>query len=347
MQPLTQTVGIAALILAPISGMAGSQPETNNSAEQQWHQGILKGYQSLAAEAGDLSAAAANYCSAPEQLSHDALEHAWLDAFLAWQRVRYVDFGPVESNNLAWQFQFWPDPKNLIARKASYLLNSEDPISGEVIAESGVAVQGFPMLEYLLYDEPLNASDNALPAEKTCGLLRTVSGHIEANSKQLSDQWQAFREDYLATEQYRDTTIRAGMAALEILEDRRLAQPMGLRGNGKRSIYAADAWRSGRSLKTMEATIHGLEQSFLPGLRRMLRESEQPELGPRIENQFKDVLEHFPELHRPMTDLLTNDDNFSLLQGFYVDVSQLTTLINDQAAVELGVIRGFNSSDGD
>jgi predicted lipoprotein len=33
--------------------------------------------------------------------------------------------------------------------------------------------------------------------------------------------------------------------------------------------------------------------------------------------------------------------------SFYVDVSQLTTLINDQAAVELGVIRGFNSSDGD
>lgn len=347
MQPLTKTVGIAALILAPISGMAGSQPEMNNNAEQQWHQGILKGYQSLAAEAGDLSAVAADYCSAPEQASRDALEQAWLNAFLAWQRVRYVDFGPVESDNLAWQFQFWPDPKNLIARKASYLLDSEAPVSSEVITESGVAVQGFPMLEYLLYDEALNASNNALPAEKTCGLLRAVAGHIEANGKQLRDQWQAFREHYLATELYRDTTIRAGMAALEILEDRRLAQPMGLRGNGKRSVYAADAWRSGSSLRTMEATIHGLEQSFLPGLTRLLKESDQPELGPRIENQFKDVLEHFPKLHRPMAELLSNDDAFSLLQGFYVDVSQLTTLINDQAAVELGVIRGFNSSDGD
>ena len=227
MRPLTKAVGIAALILVPTAGMAASQTETNSNATQQWHQGILAGYQSLAAEAGDLSVAAADYCSAPEQASREPLEQAWLDAFLAWQRVRYVDFGPVENDNLAWQFQFWPDPKNLIARKASYLLNSEDPISGEFIAESGVAVQGFPMLEYLLYDEPLNASDNALPAEKTCGLLRAVAGHIETNSQQLSDQWQAFREDYLATEQYRDTTIRAGMAALEILEDRRLAQPMG------------------------------------------------------------------------------------------------------------------------
>lgn len=347
MQKMTKAVGISALILAPIASMADGQPEANSSAKEQWHQGILAGYQSQAAQADNLSSAAEDYCSAPEQGSREALEHAWLDAFLAWQRVRYVDFGPVENDNLAWQFQFWPDPKNLIARKASYLLNSKDPISGEVIAESGVAVQGFPMLEYLLYDEPLNTSDDALPSKRTCDLLIAVAGHIRVNSKQLSDQWEAFREPYLATEQYRDTTIRAGMAGLEILEERRLAQPMGLRGNGKRSVYAADAWRSGSSLKTIEATIHGLEQSFLPGLTRLLKESDQPELGPRIENQFEDVLEHFPELRRPLTELLSGDSAFSLLQGFYVDLSQLTTLVNDQAAVELGVIRGFNSSDGD
>lgn len=347
MQQLTKAVGVTALILFPIAGMAASPSETNSSAKQLWYQGILAGYQSLATETGDLAVAAAEYCNISEQRSRKTLEHAWLSAFLAWQRVRYVDFGPIENNNLAWQFQFWPDPKNLIARKAAYLLNSEEPVSGKVIADSGVAVQGFPMLEYLLYDQPLNISDNALPAEKTCSLLMATTRHIEANSKQLNDQWQAFHEHYMATEQYRDATIRAGMAALEILEERRLAQPMGLRGNGKRSVYAADAWRSGSSLKTIEATIHGLEQSFLPGLMLLLQESDQPELAPRIEDQFTEVLSHFPELHRPMTVLLSGDDSFSVLQGFYVDVSQLTTLVNDQAAVNLGVIRGFNSSDGD
>lgn len=347
MQPMTKAMGVAALILAPIAGMAASQPDANGDAKEQWHQGILAGYQSLAAEAGDLSHAAADYCSAPEQSSRDTLERAWLDAFLAWQQVRFVDFGPVENGNLAWQFQFWPDPKNLVARKAGYLLTGEDPISADVIAQSGVAVQGFPMLEYLLYDEQLNTGNSALPAPGTCSLLTAVAGHIESNSKQLSEQWQSFRKHYLATEQYRDATIRAGMTALEILEERRLAQPMGLRGNGKRSIYAADAWRSGSSLKTAEATILGLKQSFLPGLKQLLESSSQPELGQRIDKQFDEVLEHFPDLHRPMAELLSRDEAFSLLQGFYVDVSQLTTMVNDQAAVELGVVRGFNSSDGD
>ncbi len=347
MQTLSKAVCVVALILAPIAFTAASPSDANSEAREQWHQGILEGYQTLATEAGDLSRAADSYCQTPGQAPRDTLERAWLDAFLAWQQVRFVDFGPAENGNLSWQFQFWPDPKNLVARKASYLLNTEDPISADVVAQSGVAVQGFPMVEYLLYDEPLNAGNNALPASKTCSLLTAVAGHIEANSKQLSEQWQSFRKHYLATDQYRDTTIRAGMTALEILEERRLAQPMGLRGNGKRSIYGADAWRSGSSLKTAEATLRGLRQYFLPGLARLLENGGQAQLSQRIEGQFTEALANFPELHRPMSGLLAEDDAFSRLQGFYVDVSQLATLVNDQAAVELGVVRGFNSSDGD
>ena len=347
MQALKKAVCIVALTMVLIAFTAASPPDPNLESKEHWHQATLEGYQSLAAGAGNLSRAADDYCQAPGQDSRETLERAWLDAFLAWQRVRFVDFGPVENGNLAWQFQFWPDPKNLVARKAGFLLTGEDPISADVIAQSGVAVQGFPMVEYLLYDEQLNAGNNALPAPGTCALLTAVASHIESNSKQLSEQWRSFRNHYLTTAQYRDTTIRAGMTALEILEERRLAQPMGLRGNGKRSIYTADAWRSGSSLKTAEATVLGLKRSFLPGLKRLLEGSSQPELGQRIDRQFDEALEHFPDLHRPMTELLSEDEAFSLLQGFYVDVSQLTTMVNDQAAVELGVVRGFNSSDGD
>jgi len=347
MQSTTKAVSATLLALFPLVATASDVSGPDQQARAQWHQTIHEGYRSLAAEAGDLSDAASQYCAAPAPDARQALERGWLDAFLAWQRVRFVDFGPVEEDNLSWQFQFWPDPKNLVGRKASYLLNADNPLSAELIAQAGVAVQGFPMTEYLVYDEQLNAGSDALPAPRTCSLLAAVTGHIEANSEKLSAQWQSFREHYLTTEQYRDTTIRAGMAALQILEERRLAQPMGLRGSGKRSIYSADAWRSGSSMMTVEATLRGLEQSLLPGLILLLKNSDQPELGPRIQAQFRDVLEHFPDLYRPMSELLSGDDAFSRLQGFYVDLSQLKTLVNDQAAVELGVIRGFNSSDGD
>ena len=47
-----------------------------------------------------------------------------------------------------------------------------------------------------------------------------------------------------------------------------------------------------------------------------------------------------------MAPLLAND-RFGELQGLYADLSQLTSLVNDQAGTALGVVRGFNSSDGD
>jgi predicted lipoprotein len=339
------STAFAALMITTGTALASNAPD--QQARVQWHQAIAGGYQALAGAAEEFATVSRDYCKAPDKTSRQSVEKAWLGAFIAWQQVRFVDFGPIEENNLAWQFQFWPDPKNLIGRKAAYLLKQEAPVTSKMVAESGVAVQGFPMAEYLLFDEQLNASERALPATTACSLLSAVSGHISANSQALAKNWESFREHYLDTQAYRDTTVRAAMAALEILDERRLAQPMGLRGTGKRSAYAADAWRSGTSTRTIEATVTGLQQYFLPGLEPLLRHSSQPELADRIKTQFEEVQEHFPEVHAPMTILLSDEGSYSKLQGLYVDISQLVNLMNEQAAAELGVIRGFNSSDGD
>jgi hypothetical protein len=344
MQPITRLFCTSAL-LACTTAAFGANADTQ--AREQWHLAIQNGYEMLAAEADELASATTGYCTAPMPGSRQALNDAWLDAFLAWQQVRFVDFGPVENNNLSWQFQFWPDPKNLVARKARYLLGTEAPVNAEVINQSGVAVQGFPMAEYLLFDEQLNSGENALPAAKSCEVLAAVTRHIAANARDLAESWTSFQQHYQDTGQYRDTTIKAGMTALEILEERRLAQPMGLRGNGKRNPYITDAWRSGNSLMAVEATVAGLEKNYLPGLTTLLESRGSGDLAQRIHKQFDRVAENFPDAHIPMAAALGDDDQFRILQSLYVDISQLTTLINDEAAVALGVVRGFNSSDGD
>lgn len=344
MQPITRLICVSTLAVTSSVALANN---ADTRAREQWYEAIAAGYHALSVETGELSDAARTYCQAPTEDSRVLVEEAWLDAFLAWQSIRFVDFGPVENDNLSWQFQFWPDPKNLIARKADYLLGSEDPITPAVISQSGVAVQGFPMMEYLLYDQQINAGNHALPASRTCDLLVNVALHAATNSQALSEQWKSFKAHYLDNELYRDTTIRAGMAALEILEERRLARPMGLHGNGKRNLYITDAWRSGKSLVTVEATVNGLQQLFLPGLVTSLEANGEAGLANRIREQFTEVQENFPGARMPMTTALGADNQYRVLQGLYVDISQLTTLVNDQAAVTLGVVRGFNSSDGD
>lgn len=344
MQRLTLSIClVSSLAAAPL--MAADVNSADYRA--QWHTDIHAGYQNLATQGQALASQANAYCEAPSAKGLEQTKQAWLDAFLAWQQVRYVDFGPVEQENRAWQFQFWPDPKNLIARKATYLLKGEAAINPEKINESGVAVQGFPMVEYLLYDQAFSEGSRALPADRSCQLLVSVSNHIAENGEALANDWDNFKSSYVNNEQYTDTTIRAAMAGLELLEERRLATPMGLRGNGQRSVYRADAWRSGASLTAANATVQGLEQQFLPAFSKLLKDRGYADLARRIEEQAEEIQAKFPELDRPMAPLLSDDSEFGILQSLYVHVSQLTALVNDRAAVELGVVRGFNSSDGD
>lgn len=347
MTTLIRLLCLAALLLTGSAHADGNLPAPDREARLAWYEGILSGYQALARDTSSLAWAAQGYCQNPDQTGLEQVQKAWKQAFLAWQTVRFIDFGPVETDNRAWQFQFWPDPKNLVARKARGLLAAGNEVTPEQVAQAGVAVQGFPMVEYLLFDDSFRRSPQALPSAASCSLLTSVTGHIAGNSQQLLADWQDFRSHYLEAAPYRDTTIRAALAALEILEERRLAQPMGLRGTGKRSVYIADAWRSGSSLAAIEASVRGLQDYFYPGLAVLLRHSGQPELAASIEEQFAEVLAHFPELRQPMAPLLTSDDGYRLLQSLYVDMSQLSALIVDQAAATLGVVRGFNSSDGD
>ena len=347
MQPIIRALCASTLAVAASASFAAAPVDGPQSARAGWHPAIQSGYDLLADETSQLAEQASRYCEAPDEKQRELLEQHWRDAFLAWQQVRFVDFGPVENDNLAWQFQFWPDPKNLVARKASYLTKSDQPITTDAIKQSGVAVQGFPMLEYLLFDEQLASGERALPAAHSCALLTGVTRHIALNSQQLNSYWNTFKTPYLTTDAYHVSTIKAAMTALEILEERRLAKPMGLRGNDKRNPYITDAWRSGTSSLSIEATLRGLQQHFLPEFLELLEQKGELQLAERIQRQFDAALDNFPEADRPMTALLSDDDAFRTLQGLYVDVSQLTTLINDQAAVALGVVRGFNSSDGD
>lgn len=311
-----------------------------------WHTDIEHGYQQLADSSAGLEAEANHYCESPSDSSRAKLEEQWREAFSDWQAVRFVNVGPIEQHSLAWQFQFWPDPKNLIARKAGYYLGLGQPVTSADVDKAGVAVQGFPMLEYLLFDTRQNQGDQALPATQSCSLLTAVSHHLAGNADDLATAWTELRPHFLDTPRYTEATVEAGMGALEQLEERRLAGPMGLRGGGKRSVYGADAWRSGQSVSAIEASLQGLYDYYLPGLTLALQQSDQAALAARIRSQFDDTLARFDSLPENLQPLLA-DDRFAELQGLYADLSQLASLVNDQAGPALGVVRGFNSSDGD
>ncbi len=336
--PLRALVGASALMTVLWTSAAAA-----DSARPQWHADIGTGYTALAKASDELATTTRDYCTSPGADGHARASEAWQKAFRAWQRVRYVDFGPIEQNSLAWQFQFWPDSKNLIAQKSKRWIAGDQPITAARLSTDSVAVKGLPAMEYLLFER---ASAEKNLESKGCELLIAVGEHNQANARQLMKNWQAFGPHYMGDAQYDSTIIIAAMHALEIIKDARIGGPIGTKGAGKRNPWLADAWRSGQSLRAIEATLRGLEQSFLPGLAQHLQTMGKAEPLEPFQRQLSRTLERLADMPDDMTPLLKSDDGYRSLQLLQLDVERLATQLSGIAA-DLGIVRGFNSSDGD
>ncbi len=328
-------------LLAATLGNAWAQ-----TPKEIWYEAIASGYSTLADEALLLHGTASSYCAKPSAEGRSAVNAAWGAAFAGWQAVRFVDFGPIEQNNLAWQFQFWPDSKNTVARKAEFWLNAEHPITVAQLKGDSVAVKGFPALEYLLFD-PAAAKTHPLPEVRSCELLTSISALIQLNSAELQEQWHAFQPHYLDNELFQRTTILAAMHSLELMRNKRLAAPMGLQGKPRRNPYLADAWRSEQSLPAIRASLIGLQEYFLPGLRAVLTTPAGEQLAERFDQQLRATITRLDKQPASMRQMLLDDEGYRSLQLVFIDVDKLHQLLGGEIASELNIVRGFNSADGD
>ncbi|WP_111495498.1 imelysin family protein [Marinobacter bohaiensis] len=334
-------------LLAAVFGAFALTAQAADTPRDTWYAAFQSGYDALAASAQTLQQSATAYCDAPDDTGRARLVADWRAAFLDWQAIRFVDFGPIEQDSRAWQIQFWPDAKNLVARKVSYALKQENAAVQDLVDDSGVALQGFPAIEYLLYDPAMQDGDDALPAANTCLLLTAIGGHLELTTATLAEDWRAFGNFYRQQDRYEHRTVEAALNGLEILQDRRLADPMGLRGNTRHNPYLGDAWRSGQSLAAIQASIEGLDRYFKPGLQARLTAAGHADLAQRLDQQLQNTLDEFQALPTAMAPLLDDEAGYAQLQSLYIEVTQLEQVLAGRIAPALGVTRGFNASDGD
>ncbi|MGY4877495.1 imelysin family protein [Vreelandella aquamarina] len=335
-------LGVAfAFLAAPFSASADAE---NNSPRHIWHAAVEQQYAQLSVASERMEASASRFCQAPDAALKERLVSDWLNAYQAWQAVRFVQFGPIEQNSRGWQLQFWPDRKNLVGSKVNAWLKADIPPDAEDIAKDSVAIQGFPAVEYLLYDGAMGEQGLREPA--ACDLLQAISTHLADTSNALHRDWQAFGEHYRDTPRYTETTLHNAIQALETLEQKRLGEPMGLQGSPANG-YLAEAWRSGNSVRLIEGTLEGLRLGFLPGLSAMLRAADAESLA----NQFRDQLDKtISRANALPSDLVASLDDAEALRGLqslYLNVGQLNYLLGTEISAELGLVRGFNSSDGD
>ncbi|GGJ82800.1 imelysin family protein [Pseudomonas matsuisoli] len=318
---------------------------------------ILPSYSRWVEADQDLARSALEYCSGKQDL--ESARNAFLTAQRAWAELQPLLIGPIAEGNRAWQVQFWPDKKNLVARQVEQLIRSDKPITEASLADSSVVVQGLSAYEYILFDSNVELA-NAETKAKYCPLIEAVAAHQRNLADEIVANWKAkdgmlHQMSHFPNERYAESSeaisdlFRAQVTALDTLK-KKLGAPLGRQSKGIPQPYQAEAWRSHASLSNIAGSLESSRRlwSGVDGkdLKSLLGDDNKA-LADRIDAAYADAQKKLDALDPPLDALLKTDAGRAKLNEFYDSLNVVHRLHQLELAKSLNVQIGFNANDGD
>lgn len=314
-------------------------------------QHILPLYRNLAQQTNEFDIAAAAYCTQPSPNGLVRLQQDFRSAFLAWQGAQHLRFGPVQYLLREHRFALWPDKRDTVSRHLRQLLEDTSLEKSDFdISQKSVAVQGFSVLELLLFAEDA-------PAARECLLIKKIGSNLQVMASGLLFDWTAGKDPYLNyfvkpgphNQIYTNAAELAGQllnslhTELEFMQTQKLARPLGgtiATANGKR----AEGWRSGLSLAALSANLDSCLDLYRNAFATELVDRA---LHRQIETGFERVRSRLAEITKPLPQAVQDPAQRVLLERLQTELSLLKKLVARDLTATLNLSLGFNSLDGD
>ncbi|GAK82746.1 iron-regulated protein A precursor [Vibrio ponticus] len=335
------SLGVLFLAGCQSDGQTLAKPEQTNHVSQGVYLVEFAAAQRFSQRASVLNQQFAAYCSTGD--SAEQVKQQWHQTMLSWMALQGQERGPQAALEQSWNVQFWPDKKNTTGRKMSGLV-AQDKADWQVeeIAAQSVTVQGLGSLEWLLYDSASDLATNA----NACQLGVAISANLANNAHKIASAWQSNSWSALKTKEW-DSEYIALLSNQLDYSMKKLSRP--LAKVGKPRAYFAESWRSGTSMLNLKANVAAMQQLYLAqgdGLDAHLRALDKASLADRIQAQFELTLQTWPTEHS-LFDLLQTKQGYREVMSQYNKLERLNYLIHEEVAIELGVVIGFNATDGD
>ncbi|ROV58240.1 iron-regulated protein A [Vibrio ponticus] len=292
-------------------------------------------------QAEELDRAVGDFCRSGEGIN--VVQSKWQQTMTAWMALQGQERGPQTALEQSWNIQFWPDKKNTTGRKMSALLKQDKADwRSEEISQQSVTVQGVGAIEWLLYDDVSNFTSS----NNTCALGKAISRNLANNAATIAQAWQD-NPWVVMTQKNWDSEYIALLSNQLDYTMKKLSRP--LAKVGKPRPYFAESWRSETSMQNLEHNVLALKQLYLAngqGLDAYLRKLGKSQLADRIVQQFDLTLETW-STQTSLFDLLQTKSGYQTVLSQYNKLERLNYLIHEEVAIELGVVIGFNATDGD
>lgn len=317
--------------------------QTNHISQSVYEIEYLSAYQ-LAFEAEQLAMSSASYCRG--ELELEDVRAQWQVTAHRWMSLQGQERGPSAALEKSWSIQFWPDKKNTTGRKLSQLIAKNQHWTSEQVQAESVAVPGLGAVEWLLYDSQSPILSDA--KNESCHVLNAITDTVSINARSIEQAWQTNPWTSLDKVQWESELVSLLSNQLEYLL-KKLERP--LASVGKPRPYFSESWRSKTSLNNLKYNVLSAKELYLAGgdknsLDQHLRQKGHVQVADSIIEQFDLTLETWPE-EASLFDMLQTKDGYRNALALYNKLEQIKYLIHEEAAISLGVIVGFNATDGD
>ena len=330
---------------------------------------IIPQLKDLQQQASLLATAGDNFSSTPTTESLTAVQTAWKNAVLSWEKCIFFNFGPLKTQDMVVKIDFNPARTHIIES----VLADVTTLDQAYIPTLGAAAKGFPALEYLLFDRSKDQAQ--LLALFTSGAntarrktyVKALTENIQTQVAALLQEWvsegnnyiQAFVNNSQGGNDAVNTLANKMIEMAEIIANTKLGGPLGIQlKDGTPQPQDAEAWRSNSSVAHLLANLEVLAKVFagtradnsngdgfddyLDALKSSGNgQSLSTGIAAQIEKTKQAVTAIQPSVYEAVT------SNSAQVKEAYDQARQLTIMIKIEMMNALGGIVTFNDNDGD
>ncbi|MEI8595879.1 imelysin family protein [Photobacterium sp. Hal280] len=331
---------IALGLMSLMTGLTGCN-ENQEAVSATIHQQHVKAVGAFTEAARELESTVETLCQANTDDHLAASRAAWQVLMQDWMVLQGREKGSEAALALTWQIQFWPDKKDITGRKMAQLLAQSTHWNAALLADQSVAVQGAGAMEWLLYAHP-----EQLKQPQGCEVATAISQRLTQSGEALIEAWKANPWQAMTPQLALSEYVGALTNQLDFAM-KKLTLPMGKPGHPR--PYQAESWRSQTSMRNLKANVQAMQSLYLAegkGLDALLRAQGEIALADRIAGEFDSLIAGWPQT-ASMGALLKTRDGYRDLIRIYNSLEYIRFALHDEVSPALGIVVGFNATDGD
>lgn len=322
---------------------------------------VVPAYQRMAVAMTKLEGATETLCAAPGPDRLTQAREAFHTAMHTWQMAQPITFGPITGNGRAARIEFWPDKNGVAERQVRRALQTQDPalVADGGIAGKSVALQNLSTYERIVFDDGTHA---ATPEGRyACALAAQIARFQSRLAAEILDDWTrpgGFREvvlgaaggnaHYTGADQAATDFLKSLTGTLDIAIQLKLERPLGRDIDGARPMLA-ESWRSERSLDNIAANLETAQALYetAGSFGDLLSAAGAEALDIGLRQSFTDAIEMVRGIGVPLHTAVGQTDQRIRVLAIVEKLKSLRLLIAGPVADEIGLIVGFNATDGD